>query len=163
MNNMLISIIVPIYNIDNYVEQCILSLINQTYRNIEIILVNDGSEDKSGIICEKYAKIDNRIKLINKKNEGLIKARKAGILAATGELISYVDGDDWVSSLMYEKLYRHYQVSSADVIIAGHVEAWSNSVDVQQNPIKCGIYSGDDLRLLYSQMMCTGSFSNFGS
>ena len=100
----LISVIVPIYRVEKYVEQCIQSICNQTYRNLEIILVDDGSDDECPQICDRYAQRDERIKVIHKENGGLDSARKVGILAATGKYIGYVDGDDWIEPEMYEKL-----------------------------------------------------------
>ena len=91
-----VSIIVPVYNVQNYLEQCISSICNQTYKNLEIILVNDGSTDNSGIICEKFAKSDSRIKLIAQENQGLTRARKAGVGQANGEYIGFIDSDDWI-------------------------------------------------------------------
>ena len=96
MKTDLISVIVPIYRIDRYVGLCIESLINQTYKNLEIILVDDGSPDRCPEICDLYAKKDSRIKVIHKENGGLVSARKAGIMTATGKYVGYVDGDDWV-------------------------------------------------------------------
>lgn len=96
MNKPLVSIIVPIYNVEKYLEKCIKSLIKQTYSNLEIILVNDGSKDTSGTICDKFEKQDKRITVINKLNEGLSLARKTGIAAITGEYAMFVDGDDWI-------------------------------------------------------------------
>lgn len=96
IENYKVSIIVPIYNVEKYLEECIDSLIKQTYRNIEIILVDDGSKDSSGIICDKYAKIDNRVIVIHKENGGQSSAREAGIFASSGEYIMTVDGDDWI-------------------------------------------------------------------
>ena len=92
---MLISIIVPVYNVEKYLNRCIESLRQQNYSNIEIILVNDGSTDSSGIICDKYSKIDNRIKVIHKKNGGLSSARNVGVNIANGEYITFVDSDDF--------------------------------------------------------------------
>ena len=102
----LISIIVPIYNIAEYASECIQSLINQTYKNIEIILVDDGSTDHSPVICDEFAEQDERIKVIHKRNGGLSDARNAGLDVATGEYIGFVDGDDWVDEDMYETLYH---------------------------------------------------------
>lgn len=101
----LISIIVPIYNIENYLEICIESIINQSYRNLQIILVDDGSTDKSGKICDEYAKKDLRIYVIHKENGGLVSARKAGLERAVGKYVGFVDGDDYIDSGMYQKLY----------------------------------------------------------
>lgn len=96
MNKPLVSIIVPIYNVEKYLEQCIDSLINQTYREVEIILVNDGSQDSSGRICDSYAKKDLRVHVIHKSNGGLSSSRKVGINAASGDFLMIVDGDDWI-------------------------------------------------------------------
>lgn len=96
MTNPLISVVVPIYKIDRYLGVCIESVLNQTYTNLEIILVDDGSPDRCPEICDLYAKKDTRIKVIHKRNGGLVSARKAGILSATGKYIGYVDGDDWI-------------------------------------------------------------------
>lgn len=89
-----ISIIIPIYNVEKYLKRCIDSIVNQTYKNTEIILVNDGSPDNCGEICDEYAKIDSRIKVIHKENGGLSSARNAGIDISSGEYIMFVDSDD---------------------------------------------------------------------
>ena len=102
-NQIKISIIVPVYNVENYIHRCLDSLMDQTYKNLEIILVDDGSTDSSGIICDEYSKKDRRIQVIHKKNGGLVSARKAGILLATGEYSTYVDSDDWIEDSAYEK------------------------------------------------------------
>lgn len=94
---MKISIIVPIYNCEKYLEQCIGSLVKQTYSDIEIILVNDGSTDSSLSICKKYSETDDRIQVINKKNGGVSSARNVGIKVSTGEYVIFVDADDWLS------------------------------------------------------------------
>lgn len=99
-----ISIIVPIYNVQDYLGKCIESLINQTYKNIEIVLVNDGSNDDSGRICDYYSSIDKRIKVIHQKNGGVSSARNTGLKYSTGDYIGFVDPDDWVDNCMYEKL-----------------------------------------------------------
>lgn len=104
MNNAKISVIVPIYKVENYLEKCITSIINQTYKNLEIILVDDGSPDRCGDICDKFAKMDNRIKVIHKENGGLSSARNSGIDISTGDYISFIDSDDWISNDLYETL-----------------------------------------------------------
>ncbi|MEG0292981.1 glycosyltransferase family 2 protein [Enterococcus sp.] len=103
MNN-LISIVVPIYNSERYLKRCIESIVNQSYKYIEIILVNDGSTDDSLKICEYYSLLDNRIKLINQKNMGVSVARNRGITESTGQFIGFVDSDDYIEFNMYEKL-----------------------------------------------------------
>ncbi|QLB17524.1 hypothetical protein A6B40_07965 [Mannheimia varigena] len=105
---MKISIIVPIYNVENYLETCLESLVNQTYQNIDIILVNDGSTDNSRFICEKYAKQYDFVSLINKENSGVSEARNTGILATKSELVMFVDSDDYVSHNFCEKLIYNY-------------------------------------------------------
>ena len=99
-----ISVIVPVYMVENYIDDCIESIVNQTYRNLEIILVDDGSRDKCGFICDEWAKKDSRIIVIHKQNGGLSDARNAGIDIATGELLGFVDSDDHISPVFYETL-----------------------------------------------------------
>lgn len=101
MGNCKISVIITIYNMEQYLDKCIQSVINQTYKNLEIILINDGSTDKSLNICKKYAISDNRVVLVNKNNEGLVKARISGIKQAVGDYITFVDADDWLDSNAY--------------------------------------------------------------
>ena len=101
-----ISIIVPVYNTEKYLSKCLNSLIKQTYKDIEIIVVNDGSKDKSLEIAKKFAKQDNRIKVFNKENGGLSSARNFGIEKASGEYIGFVDSDDYIKENMFEILYN---------------------------------------------------------
>ena len=122
MENDLISVIVPIYNVEKYLSQCIDSIINQTYKNIEIILVDDGSPDSCDEICDEYAKKDDRIKVIHKENGGLSDARNHGIDLATGKYIAFVDSDDYINEQYLEKLYNaiidnNTQVSQCNFII----------------------------------------------
>lgn len=113
----LISVIVPIYNVEKYLEKCIESIINQSYKNLEIILINDGSPDSSKEICEKYRQIDSRIVLINKKNGGLSSARNAGLKNATGEIIVCVDSDDWINKDMIRVMYQNLEKYNADLSV----------------------------------------------
>lgn len=113
----LVSVIVPIYNVEKYLSKCIESIINQTLSNIEIILINDGSTDSSGVIADNYAKNDSRIKVIHKKNGGQGSARNIGIELASGEYIGFVDSDDWIDLDMYEKLYNAAMNSRASIAI----------------------------------------------
>ncbi len=121
MSGLLISVIVAVYNIENYIEKCVISICNQTYRNLEIILVDDGSTDSSGEICDKLAGMDDRIKVIHQKNGGLVKCRKAGLQEAVGELIGFVDGDDYLEPDMYERMSLHMGQYHADLLHTGSI------------------------------------------
>ena len=116
----LISVIVPIYNVEKYLNKCVDSIINQTYKNLEIILVDDGSPDNCPQICDEYAKKDKRIKVIHKENGGLSDSRNVGIQEAKGEYIGFIDSDDYIDSEMYEYLYNLIEKYSADISNCGH-------------------------------------------
>lgn len=119
MNIMRVSIIVPVYNVEKYLDRCIQSLQNQTLKDIEIILVDDGSPDQCPQMCDEYSKQDNRIKVIHKKNAGLGMACNSGINIATGEYIAFCDSDDYVDSDMYEKMYNVAVINNADAVFSG--------------------------------------------
>lgn len=125
-----VSIIVPIYNMEKYLEKCIDSIVNQTLSNIEIILVNDGATDSSGKIIDKYAKKDNRIKVINKENGGQGAARNEGIDVASGEYIGFVDSDDWIDLDMYEKMYEIAKEEDLDISICSR-KIWSEGYELK--------------------------------
>lgn len=135
MNNILVSIIVPIYNVKDYLEKCINSLCAQTHNNIEIILVDDGSTDGSSDICDEYAKKDKRIRTIHKENGGITSARKAGIGVAHGEYVGFVDGDDWIESNMYEALLEYAIENNSEIVLSdmyrhkydGKMTVWSGA------------------------------------
>lgn len=116
-----ISIIVPVYKVEQYLAKCLESILHQTYQNLEIILVDDGSPDGCGAICDEYAKKDGRIKVIHKANEGVARARNDGIEAATGEYISFIDSDDWIAENAYEVLYQGLKEQDADCAVGGCV------------------------------------------
>lgn len=101
----LISVIVPVYNVEKYLHKCLNSIINQTYTNLEIILVDDGSTDKSGMICDEYSELDTRIKVVHQENGGLSAARNTGLDIMNGDLVTFVDSDDWIDCNMINKLY----------------------------------------------------------
>lgn len=112
----LVSVIIPVYNVELYINKCLNSIVNQTYKNLEIILVDDGSEDASGELCDEWAQRDHRISVIHKKNGGLVSARKCGIVAAHGEYVCAVDSDDWVESNMVEQLYHIAERENVDIV-----------------------------------------------
>lgn len=115
MKNIVVSIIVPIYNIEAYLPQCLESIINQTYKNLDIILINDGSTDKSKVICVQYASDDDRIRVIHKDNGGLSTARNAGLDIAHGEWVSFIDGDDWMEPDMIEVLLEAAYKTNSEI------------------------------------------------
>jgi len=120
MNNEKISIIVPIYNVEKYLNKCIESITSQTYKNIEILLIDDGSTDGSAAICDKYAKMDARIKVIHKQNEGVSLTKNLGIDISTGEYIAFVDGDDYIEKNYCELLYNNITNTDSDVSILAY-------------------------------------------
>lgn len=113
--NALISIIVPVYNVEEYLDNCMDSIVNQTYNNLEILLIDDGSTDQSSAMCDRWAIKDKRIKVIHKKNGGLSDARNAGIQTATGQYIAFVDSDDWIEKYYIEYLYRAIKETGAEI------------------------------------------------
>ena len=119
MENQLISIIVPIYNVEKYLKKCIESIINQTYKNIEIILVDDGSPDNCGIICDEYSQKDKRIIVIHKENGGLSDARNKGIDIAKGDYLTFIDSDDFVNIDYIEKLYNSIKLNNTKLAQCG--------------------------------------------
>ena len=122
-----ISIIVPVYNVEKYLEKCIKSILNQTFTDFELILVNDGSTDKSGVICDNYKNIDDRIIVIHKKNEGLSSARNSGLDIAKGRYIGFVDSDDYINNDMYHKLYEALIKNNSDISICKFVKVYDDS------------------------------------
>ena len=115
--NPLITIIVPIYKVENYLERCIKSILAQTYNNIEIILVDDGSPDRCPQICDQFQKVDSRIRVIHKKNGGLSDARNAGFEVSSGDLICFVDSDDYISVAYIENLYKIITLGNCDIAV----------------------------------------------
>lgn len=116
----LVSIIIPVYNVEKYLAQCIDSVLNQTYRNIEIIIVNDGSTDRSNEVIDRYAKLDNRIIVINKKNGGLSEARNYGLDRAAGKYVMFVDSDDYIETDMAEYLLKTIKQADARIAVCGY-------------------------------------------
>lgn len=142
----LISVIVPVYNVENYMRQCIDSLLNQTLSNIEIILVDDGATDTSPKICDEYARRYSRIKVIHKLNGGLGSARNAGMKEARGKYIGFVDSDDYVSVKMYETLLDVAETNKADCAYCEFTRFWNDTVDVTKPPKKTiKVYSDKEI------------------
>ncbi len=148
-----ISIIVPIYNVEPYLPQCISSLVNQTQQDIEIILVDDGSTDKSGELCDEYAEKDNRIKVIHKHNEGLSAARNDGIDISTSPYIMFVDGDDWAEPEFCEQAYDAVMQSNADLVLFTFNAIYNDGRIVK---VECDIKSGPLNKDDAIRFNCTG-------
>lgn len=129
-----VSIIVPVYNVEKYLKKAIESALNQSYKNLQIILVNDGSTDKSGEICDKYKEKDTRVEVIHKENGGLSDARNAGLDIATGEYIMFLDSDDFFTPNSVEIMYKEIEEKKADFIIGNYINTdpngkkWENSI-----------------------------------
>ena len=119
METELISVIVPVYNVERYLRRCVDSILHQTYRNLEVLLVDDGSTDASGAICDEYAAQEERVTAVHQKNGGLSAARNAGLERAQGTYLCFVDSDDFLNSRMLETLCRDLQEQDADVAVVG--------------------------------------------
>ena len=129
----LITVAITVYNIKDYLQRSIDSVCNQTYRNLEILLVDDGSTDGSELVCNEYERIDSRIRAIHKKNGGPSEARNVAIEQAKGEYIAFVDGDDWIDEDMYENMYLAIQKSKADLAICAYKEVSKNHIQDPTN------------------------------
>lgn len=143
---MKISIVVPVYNAEQYVGECIESILNQSFNNIELILINDGSKDRSGFICDEYAKKDNRIKVIHKKNEGVSIARNIGIKNASGEYIAFVDGDDLVDKKIYTTMLQAINKTNSDLVMCRYERVYSDGKsELAVEPLIEGIYDKEQI------------------
>lgn len=134
MENELISIIVPIYNVERYLDRCMDSILHQTYKNIEVIMVDDGSPDSCPQMCDEYALRDNRIKVIHKENAGLGFARNSGLEVANGQFVVFVDSDDYVTLDMCESLYRAAKEYDADVVYGGVIYENTQTLEKNESP-----------------------------
>lgn len=159
----LVSITVPVYNVADYLPQCIESICAQTYGALEIILVDDGSMDESGHICDRYAREDPRITVIHKENGGLVSARKAGLRAAHGGFVACVDGDDWIEPDMIQRLMEIEAVAGADVIAFAGYEEGDSHRGIKGNTAAEGLYHTEEqLSGLYAHMLMDGNFFTQG-
>lgn len=145
MNSELISVIVPVYNVEKYLYRCLDSLINQSYLNLEILLVNDGSTDCSGDICEEYAQKDSRITVVHKKNAGLGMARNSGLDISTGKYVIFVDSDDYLVTNMIENLYKKLKETNSDTCIGGYQRVYSDHVDTFENPFSNQVFEKETI------------------
>lgn len=160
---MIISVIVPIYKVEQFLEKCVDSIINQSFRELEIILVDDGSPDGCPLLCDAYAEKDFRIKVIHKQNGGLIAARKSGVEIATGDYITFVDGDDWIAPDMYQKVADSIEKHNADCVITQFYFAYEDRQTASQYLLDKEYYSRQEIESdVYPKMLFSGKWYQFG-
>lgn len=153
-----ISVIVPIYNTEKYLAKCIESICNQTFRDIQIILVDDGSTDSSGSICDTYADLDERIMVIHNCNQGVVQSRKVGLAVAKGEFIVFIDSDDYMDESAIQHMYESMQDSSSDIVVCGYIMDKDNSSQMIKNNMKPGVYDKSILESMYSKLIFDDSY-----
>lgn len=153
-----LSIIIPIYNAEQTLGRCLDSVVNQTLRDIEIILVDDGSTDDSFSLCEEYAQRDSRIILIHKEeNKGLVAARKTGIEKAPSEYVTYIDSDDWIDPDTYRELVLEMENDGSDLVIAGHYTEDEGKIEAVNGEVEAGVYSQEQIEdKLFPNLMSDG-------
>lgn len=147
------SIIVPVYNVEQYIRQCIESVLSQTYADFELILVDDGSPDNCGKICDEYAVLDSRIKVIHKLNGGLVSARQSGTEFATGDYIVCLDGDDWLSPIYCERVVSVVTKYNSDIVIFGAIYATKDDEKYVYPQEKEGFYNKKDIEKFFPYLI----------
>ena len=154
-----ISVIVPVYNVEDYLKRCVNSLINQTYSNIEVLLIDDGSTDSSGKLCDEISITDNRIIVIHKQNGGLSSARNTGIKNSSGEYITFIDSDDWIALDTYEYSIKLMKQFSADCVQYDYIMVSNdNPIKQRKEDVKC--FKGKEILQYYMESTTrTGSYS----
>ncbi|UHA57888.1 glycosyltransferase [Metabacillus litoralis] len=141
-----ISVVIPVYNVEKYINRCIDSILKQTFQDFEILLINDGSIDNSGQICDEYAKIDKRIKVLHKKNARVSAARNDGIKMAQGEFVSFIDSDDWVDPGMYKGMIEKAIEHDLDVIMCDFKKTSIYDTEKRTHSIRGGFYSKEHIK-----------------
>jgi len=158
-----ISVIVPVYNVEKYLKRCLESIVNQTYKDLEIILVDDGSTDSSLQICEEYAEIDKRIKVIHKQNGGLSSARNAGLRVASGDYVGFVDSDDDIDLNMYHQMYNIASQYNVDFVMSDYIRISTNQeAYLKTLNIDDGYYSKKDIREKIFPSLIMGNNLEYG-
>lgn len=149
-----VSVIVPVYNVEKYLYRCIDSLINQTFKDIEIIAVNDGSTDNSLNILNEYCEKDNRVRVINRQNSGVSESRNKGIENSTGDYILFVDSDDWIDEDMIKQMYYHGKSSDSDIVMCSYMREFENhSKEKLFDLVDITVYEDDDVKKLNRQII----------
>ena len=148
-NNCLVSVIVPVFNVERYIHICLYSIVNQSYHNLEIVLVDDGSSDNSGTICDDYAHKDKRIIVIHKKNEGVAQARIDGFNRSTGQLVTFIDSDDYVDLRYIEKLVSPFEQYEIDLCICNYSNVTNGIISHIDRPVH-GLFVGEQINKIIS-------------
>ncbi|MBT8393686.1 MAG: glycosyltransferase [Bacteroidia bacterium] len=166
MKDIDVSVIVPIYRIEKYLPECIDSLLDQSFLNFELILVNDGSPDNCPKICDDYSKKDFRVKPIHKENGGLLSARKEGLKNAKGKYIAFVDGDDWVDKFYLDTLFKLAEANDADLVVTGQFREFDGKIETIK-PKVAGVYHENELKsyiipnAIYNGHFCEHGISTY--
>lgn len=156
-----ISVIVPVYNCEKYIKRCLASIIKQSYKNFEVIIIDDGSKDQSGAICDDYAKNHKNIRVIHNENQGPAASRKCGIEHADGSLVMFVDADDWIDQDTLEVMCRELQVSDADIVTCAYVDVNNNGKRLvkqtfREGVLECNTLSESIYEIHGTRRMATG-------
>lgn len=149
----MVSVIVPVYNGESYLERCVKSITGQTWRDLEILLVDDGSTDQSGRLCDAYAKADSRIRVIHKENGGLMSAWMAGVEASAAEYLCFVDCDDWVDARMVEELIRKTSGGPGEIVCCNFLIERPDGATAHRHELPCGTYEGASLEGVKSRLL----------
>lgn len=161
MLNRTLSIVIPIYKAEKYLPQCLESVLNQTYKDYELILVDDGSPDNSGSICDEYANKDSRIVVIHKENQGSVLARKSGFERANGLYISFLDSDDWIEPDFFQRIFE--KIENYDVVCCGFTSEYEDGLSVKEkNAIDTGFYTGSSLQNILKNCLYNGYYFENG-
>lgn len=163
MDEIFFSLIITAYNVENYIEECVDSILKQTYSNIEVIIVDDGSMDETGRKCDIYLQRDRRVKVIHQENQGVVVARKTGINHSLGKYLIFIDGDDWVDKELCEQYARILEESGAEIVLSGLLKDYVNSSSRVKNNLPSGYYDEEKIiKEIYPKMMYTGNFYEKG-
>lgn len=156
--NKKVSIIVPIYNVEKYLEKCITSILNQTYKNIEVLLINDGSTDNSGLICDEMKKKDPRIKVFHKKNTGVSETRNLGIKNSTGDFLFFVDPDDFIIEDSVEILYENLKKYNSDISVGSVIPTYDENYKFENNLVELEIWNSEEALKHFLEAKITSFF-----
>lgn len=160
---MKVSVIIPVYQVEEYLKKCVDSVLNQTYKDMEVILVDDGSKDYSGIICDNYEKSDTRVRVIHKKNGGLMSAWMTGVQASSGDYLFFVDSDDWVDEDILEKMISSMTIEDVDIVCCNYYIEYENGRIADKHTIPSGRYDKEKIKeLIMPQLISDGAYLSRG-